>query len=94
MPAFHELTSDEIDLLITYLTTSDRIDSFFGPGTPVTFPPGPIVETGPTAKRPDMTGKTGGMTDIPQALLMFRRSASQWTHTVSCLKPSNLLTPN
>ena len=65
MPAFYELTSDEIDLLITYLTRTDRMDSFFGPGTPVTFPPGPIVETGPIAKRPDMAGKTGGMTDYP-----------------------------
>jgi quinoprotein glucose dehydrogenase len=67
MPSFHELTVDDVDSLLTYLSAADQRGGggpirFVGP---TDFPPGPLVETGPTAKRPDMAGKQGGMLDYP-----------------------------
>jgi quinoprotein glucose dehydrogenase len=67
MPSFHELTSSDIDSLTTYLTTAD-LQGRGGPNRltgPTDFPPGPIVETGPTAKRPTLASLVGGMTDYP-----------------------------
>jgi quinoprotein glucose dehydrogenase len=70
MPAFHQLNGAEVDSLITYLTSSDLVGGR-GPnrgGPALSFPPGPVVETGPTTTRPDLAGRTGGMTDYPDGV--------------------------
>lgn len=69
MPSFHDLNSNDVDALITYLLTAD----FAGRGgrgrgfTMLPFPPGPVVESGPAATRVIPTAP-GGMTDYPQGI--------------------------
>jgi quinoprotein glucose dehydrogenase len=67
MPGFHQLSGTDVDAIVTFLAAADA--GFGrggrGGGAPLTFPPGPIVETGPATTRPDTTSMTGGMTDYP-----------------------------
>jgi quinoprotein glucose dehydrogenase len=67
MPSFHEMTANDIDSLTTYLMTADLQGggAFNRSAGPTDFPPGPIAETGPTAKRPTLASLVGGMTDYP-----------------------------
>jgi quinoprotein glucose dehydrogenase len=71
MPGFHQFTKADLDSLTAYLTAADMVP---GPGGlrratgPTSFPPGPVSETGPIGKRPDVTGKPGGMTDYPEGI--------------------------
>jgi glucose dehydrogenase len=70
MPSFHQFTPSDIEALLDYLTAADARNGGFRRNTgPTSFPPGPIVETGPTAVRPDMAGKTGGMADYPEGVV-------------------------
>ena len=66
MPSFQQLSNTEIDALMTYLATGGmgRGAGGRGAGPALTFPPGPVVETGPTATRTSTPG-TSAMTDYP-----------------------------
>jgi quinoprotein glucose dehydrogenase len=70
MPGFHQFTPVDVDSVMAFLTAADLTPGQRPNrgGGPTSFPPGPIVETGPTAVRPDMTGKSGGMTDYPEGI--------------------------
>jgi len=66
MPAFHQFDSTQVNALIAYLTTADAAARGGRPRGPVlSFPPVTPVETGPTAVRPDMAGRNGGMNEYP-----------------------------
>jgi quinoprotein glucose dehydrogenase len=69
MPSFQQLSNADLNALITYLSTANPAP---GRGAraadpALTFPPGPIVETGPTATRTTPVGM-GAMTDYPQGV--------------------------
>jgi quinoprotein glucose dehydrogenase len=71
MPGFHDMPASDVDALVTFLSTADAGGR--GPGAGpgrggpmMTFAPGPIVETGPAAVRPDLGGRTGGMVEYPE----------------------------
>ena len=66
MPSF-QLSADSLNALITYLTTGGVGPGRGGRGAAQTFPPGPVVETGPTATRTTASG-TGALTDYPQGV--------------------------
>jgi quinoprotein glucose dehydrogenase len=74
MPAYHQFSGTEVDALVAFLAAADAGGGGRGGrgggrgGAPLTFPPGPIVETGPAATRPDTTGLTGGMTEYPEGV--------------------------
>jgi quinoprotein glucose dehydrogenase len=72
MPSFHQFNGTDIDALVTYLSMADAGAAerarFLRGGPVLSFPPGPVVETGPTAKRPDLGKRTGGMTDYPEGI--------------------------
>jgi quinoprotein glucose dehydrogenase len=71
MPGFHQLSGTDVDAIVTFLTTADAAGARGGRGGrgggPTTFPPGPIVETGPAATRPDVPGP-GGMNEYPEGV--------------------------
>jgi quinoprotein glucose dehydrogenase len=83
MPAFHQLTAPEVDGLVGLLTMVDSMMGAAGrkPGEPP-LPPGPVVETGPAATRPNTgrgAGGAGGLmgagnypegVDAPERLVM------------------------
>ena len=66
MPSF-QLSVDSLNALITYLTTGGVGPGRGGRGAAQTFPPGPVVETGPTATRTTASGM-GALTDYPQGV--------------------------
>jgi quinoprotein glucose dehydrogenase len=69
MPSFQQLSSVDLDALITYLTRGGLgpARGGRGAGAALTFLPGPVVETGPTATRSSPPG-TGALTDYPQGV--------------------------
>jgi quinoprotein glucose dehydrogenase len=71
MPAFHQFNGTEVDALVAYLMTADAAvgRGAFGRGGPaLTFPPGPVVETGPAVVRPETAGRTSGMSEYPEGV--------------------------
>jgi quinoprotein glucose dehydrogenase len=59
MPAFHQLSTADVDALLSLMALADKMTAGRGGGGPTTFPPGPVVESGPAAVRPD-AGRGGG----------------------------------
>jgi quinoprotein glucose dehydrogenase len=69
MPGFHQLTGTEVDALVTFLSTADAGGGRGRGGAPLTFPPGPVVESGPAITRPATPpGVTGGLTEYPEGV--------------------------
>lgn len=64
MPSFQQLSDVELNALITYLMAGG---GGRGAGPALTFPPGPVVETGPTATRTP-SSVTDALTDYPQGV--------------------------
>jgi quinoprotein glucose dehydrogenase len=70
MPAFHQLSAENMDALVSFLTAADAMGRGGrggaggfgrGRGAAETFPPGPIVQTGPVMTRPgEVPGQRGG----------------------------------
>jgi len=62
MPSFHQLSNDDIDLLVSFLSApgAEGGGGFGRGGGPTIFPPGPIVESGPAAVRPASAAGRGG----------------------------------
>jgi quinoprotein glucose dehydrogenase len=90
MPSFHDLNSNDVDALITYLLTAD-LAGRGGRGrgfTMLSFPPGPVVESGPAATRVVPTAP-GGMTDYPQGISApnFRLDMNGYGVEVDARKP-------
>ena len=69
MPSFQQLSNVDLNAVITYLTTGGLAPGSAGRGAgpALMFPPGPVVETGPTATRTSSPG-TGALTDYPQGV--------------------------
>ncbi len=65
MPSFQQISNDDLNALITYLTTADVGRAGRGGGPAVTFPPGLVVQTGPTATRTMPPYGSGLMTNYP-----------------------------
>ncbi len=89
MPGFHTLNNTDVDALITYLQTADLGPGRGGRGGPIlSFPPGPVVETGPAAKRIVPT-EPGGMLDYPAGVSApdFRLSMNGYGVEIQARKP-------
>lgn len=90
MPSFHDLNSNDVDALINYLLTADlggrgaRGRAF----TMLSFPPGPVVETGPAATRV-VPSAPGGVTDYPQGISApnFRLDMNDYGVEINARKP-------
>ncbi|HEY6467228.1 MAG TPA: PQQ-binding-like beta-propeller repeat protein [Candidatus Acidoferrales bacterium] len=69
MPSFQHFSDPDLDALITYLSAANPGfgRGARGAGPALTYPPGPVVETGPMATRTTPPG-TGAMTDYPQGV--------------------------
>jgi quinoprotein glucose dehydrogenase len=72
MPSFHQLPVTDVDALIAYLLSADaagagRGRGGRGGGPGESFPPGPLVESGPAAIRPAPPA-TGGMNAYPEGI--------------------------
>jgi quinoprotein glucose dehydrogenase len=89
MPGFHTLNNTDVDALITYLQTADQGPGRGGRGGPIlSFPPGPVVESGPAAKR-IVPSEPGGMSDYPQGVSApnFRLSMNGYGVEIEARKP-------
>ncbi len=64
MPSFQQLSDTDLNALITYLNAGDRGSRRRERAPALTFPPGPVAQTGPTATRTVPIG-TGAMTKYP-----------------------------
>jgi len=64
MPPFPHLLPADVDAVVSYLVAADAGGrggrGRGGDGMPVTFPPGPVVESGPAVVRPGGGGRGGG----------------------------------
>ncbi len=69
MPSFHQLTSQNVDALVAFLAAGGRGGRGGRNMGPTSFPPGPIVETGPLKMRPDNGGgRNGSMPNYPEGV--------------------------
>ena len=73
MSGFQQLPTAEVDQLVAFLSLPAGGGGGFGRGGgPTSFPPGPIVESGPAATRPGGAGRggfgAGALTDYPEGV--------------------------
>jgi quinoprotein glucose dehydrogenase len=79
MPPFHQLSATDLEALVTYLTLADSgrgggAGPGRGAGAPPSFPPGPVVESGPARTRPPGQGGPAGFSlagvgDYPEGVV-------------------------
>ncbi|HTZ73281.1 MAG TPA: PQQ-binding-like beta-propeller repeat protein [Candidatus Aquilonibacter sp.] len=68
MPSFQQFSNAGLNALITYLITGGAGRAGRGARPSVTFPPGPVVQTGPTETRTTPPYGTSTMTDYPKGV--------------------------
>ena len=91
MPSFQQFSNVDLDALITFLSTADRGPGRSGRGAVpgLTFPPGPVVETGPTATRTMPPPGTATLTDYPKGVLHpeYRLNFNSYGVEIEARKP-------
>ena len=68
MPGFTQLTTQELDALVTYLITADRAPGGGRGGPAPTFPPGPVVEVGPITPFQREAGRGPALPGYPEGI--------------------------
>ena len=69
MPGFHQLSTDQVDTLVALLANPGGRGGRGGrSGGPTSFPPGPVVDSGPLRSRESVAFGQGGMPDYPEGV--------------------------